>query len=251
MITAIDVAVSFGERQVLQGVSLGVSPGVTLGIVGPNGCGKTTLLRTLYGALSPTGGSVTLNGHPMAGLARKDVAREIAVVAQEQVSDIPVTVAELVAMGRMPHQSFGGKLSEADEELIAEMLETVGLLDKATQTFSRLSGGERQRALIARALTQHAPITLLDEPTNHLDIRYQHEVMKLIAAMPGGSVTVLHDLNLAARYCSHIAVMNAGQIVARGTPDEVLVPEVLEPVYEIGIRRLDLEDGIHLVFQGS
>lgn len=244
MITAESVSVFFGEKTAVDRVSLTVPDHGTLGLVGPNGSGKTTLLRALYGSVDATG-TVLLDGKDITAMRRRDIARSVSVVSQERDSDIPITVADLVELGALPHR---GLFSFANEEPVAQALESVGILHLAQRDVSDLSGGERQRALIARALVQDAKHVLLDEPTNHLDIRYQHEVLELVTDLPGGSVVVLHDLNLAARYCDRIAVLKEGRIVAEGTPEEVLIPEILEPVYEIKVRRLNLDGEITLVY---
>jgi iron complex transport system ATP-binding protein len=161
-----------------------------------------------------------------------------------------MTVAELAMLGRLPHQSFGSRSGERDREIVEDSLDAVGMTALARRDLSELSGGERQRALIARALVQQARHVLLDEPTNHLDIRYQHDVLELVVGLPG-SVVVLHDLNLAARYCDRLVVLDHGRIVATGTPGEVLTPEVLEPVYGLPVKRLDVDGEITLVFPRS
>lgn len=248
MISARNVHVAFGDREVLKGVSLDVPTEGILGVVGPNGCGKTTLLRTLYGSQAVTSGTVSLDGKDISAMKRRDLAREMAVVVQEHVSELPITVADLVMLGRLPYQRFSSQPTPADEELVERMLRLVGLLDKAGSDYSRLSGGERQRALIARAFAQESRFLLLDEPTNHLDIRYQHEVLALLTHTDSGGLVVLHDLNLTAKYCDAVAVMEDGKIVAHGAPDDVLVPDILEPIYNVAVDRADDAGGMHLHF---
>ncbi|MDT9594987.1 ABC transporter ATP-binding protein [Nocardioides zeae] len=241
----------YGDVVVVDGVDIRVPPGGTVGLVGPNGSGKTTLLRTLYGSLRPVTGSVEIDGVDVDRVGRKELARQVAVVVQEHSGDLPMRVADLVLLGRLPHQGVSSRPSAADLAVATAALERVGALHLAPREYAGLSGGEKQRVLIARALTQEAEHLLLDEPTNHLDIRYQHEVLDLVAHLPASVVVVLHDLNLAARYCDHLVLLQRGRVVAQGTPDEVLVPEVLEPVYEVGVRRVDLDGEIHLLFRRS
>ncbi|MDF9716435.1 ABC transporter ATP-binding protein [Nocardioides sp. ChNu-99] len=239
----------YGDAVVVDGVDIAVPARRTVGLVGPNGSGKTTLLRALYGSLQPTEGRIELDGRDLADVPRRDLARAIAVVVQEHSGDLPMRVTDLVLLGRLPHQGLSGRPSAHDQEVATDALRQVGALHLATREYAGLSGGEKQRVLIARALAQEAEHLLLDEPTNHLDIRYQHEVLDLVARLPASVVVVLHDLNLAARYCDHVVVLGAGRVVAQGPPDEVLVPEVLEPVYEVQVRRVDHDGDINLVFR--
>lgn len=248
MIEARGVTVRFGAVTAVDGVSLTVPDDGVLGLVGPNGSGKTTLLRTLYGAVTPTAGQVLLDGSPLTDLRRKEVARRIAVVAQEHTdTGTPMSVAELVMLGRLPHQGFTAQVSASDRAVVGDALASVGLADLASREVAVLSGGERQRALIARALAQQTRHVLLDEPTNHLDVRFQHEVLELVSGLPGAAV-VLHDLNLAARYCDQTVVLDHGRVVASGSPEEVLTPEILEPVYGVRVKRVDLDGEMHLLF---
>ncbi|MFY1698756.1 MULTISPECIES: ABC transporter ATP-binding protein [unclassified Solwaraspora] len=265
MITATGVSWRYGAHPVIDGVSVTAGPGRVLGLIGPNGSGKTTLLRLLYGALRSGGGlrtvgggrgasgdsgQVLVDGDELSALPAREVARRLAVVVQEAGgSEIALTVAELVLLGRGPHLSTFQRTSRADHEIAAACLARVGAAHLAARAVAGLSGGERQRVLIARALAQQATHLLLDEPTNHLDIRYQHEILQLVRNLGTCSIVVLHDLNLAARYCDDLVLLGQGGVAAAGTTDEVLDPAVLEPVYGIGIQRLDIDGAIHLLFQ--
>lgn len=242
--------VEFGyDRPVLRGVDLGVADGKVLGLLGPNGSGKTTLLRTLYGSLRPSAGSVHLDGVDVARLSTRELARRIAVVVQEHGGDLPLTVADMVLLGRTPHRGTFGGTSAVDLDVAAESLRRVGASALAGRGFAGLSGGEKQRVLVARALAQSAGHLLLDEPTNHLDIRYQHEVLDLVRSLGATVVVVLHDLNLAAAYCDEVVLLRDGVVHAAGSPSQVLVPENLGPVYEVDVRRFDTGDDIHLAFR--
>lgn len=243
------VSYSYGRTVVVDGVTISIPDHGTVGLVGPNGSGKTTLLRTLYGSLQPGRGAVTVNNTPLHKVPRRTLARTLAVVAQEHASDLPMVVADLVMLGRMPHQGLASRSSLQDEHLVADALAQVGVLHLAGRNFADLSGGERQRVLIARALVQDATHILLDEPTNHLDIRYQHEVLGLLAELPTSCVVVLHDLNLAAHYCDHVLMLQDGRVIAQGPPSEVFTPEILEPVYGIPVRRIDIDGQMHLIFR--
>lgn len=248
MIQASRVSWRYGADPVIDGVSVTARPGRILGLIGPNGSGKTTLLRLLYGALRSPTGQVTIDGAELSTLPPREAARRLAVVVQETSGDTALTVAEVVLLGRGPHLSTFQRMSRADHEIAARCLARVGAAHLGPRAFAQLSGGERQRVLIARALAQQATHLLLDEPTNHLDIRYQHEILQLVRSLDTCSIVVLHDLNLAARYCDDLVLLGAGGVVAAGTTDEVLDPAILEPVYGIGIQRLELDGAIHLLF---
>ncbi|MFF5075410.1 ABC transporter ATP-binding protein [Actinoplanes sp. NPDC000266] len=249
MISASGVSWRYGATPVIDGVDVVARPGRVLGLIGPNGSGKTTLLRLLYGALRSPAGSVTVDGAALGSLSPREAARRLAVVVQESGGETALTVAEMVLLGRGPHLSTFQRAGAADHEVAARALERVGATHLAARAFGGLSGGERQRVLIARALAQQATHLLLDEPTNHLDIRYQHEILHLVRELGTCSIVVLHDLNLAARYCDDLVLLGDGGVVAAGPAGEVLDPAILEPVYGIGIKRLDLDGNLHLLFE--
>ncbi|MFY1638074.1 ABC transporter ATP-binding protein [Solwaraspora sp. WMMB335] len=248
MIEAARVSWRYGANPVIDAVSVTARPGRVLGLIGPNGSGKTTLLRLLYGALRSDTGAVSVDGDTLRDLRAREAARRLAVVVQESGGETALTVAELVLLGRGPHLSTFQRAGRYDQQIAARCLARVGATHLGARAFASLSGGERQRVLIARALAQQATHLLLDEPTNHLDIRYQHEILHLVRTLGTCSIVVLHDLNLAARYCDDLVLLGHGGIVAAGTTDEVLDPTVIESVYGIGIQRLDLDGAIHLLF---
>jgi len=249
VIRAAGVHVAYGSTPVLHGVDLEAVDGKVVGLLGPNGSGKTTLLRTLYGALRPRAGSVQVDGDDLAALPTREVARRISVVVQEHGDELPVTVAEMVLLGRTPHHGTFARTTPEDVEVAADALHRVGGIHLAGRAFADLSGGERQRVLLARALAQSADHLLLDEPTNHLDVRYQHEVLDLVRRLGATVVVVLHDLNLAATYCDRVVLLHAGRVVAAGTPSDVLTPDALEPVYEVRVRRVEVDGGVQLGFR--
>ncbi|MFP4310771.1 MAG: ABC transporter ATP-binding protein [Nitriliruptoraceae bacterium] len=248
MIIARDLGFAYDRRAVLDGVDLVADGGEVLGLIGPNGSGKTTLLRTLYASLQPQRGGVTLDGEALDGLDPREVARRTAVVVQEEPGELPLTVGEMVLLGRVPHLRTFQRPSRHDHLIAAEALERVGARRFAERPIAELSGGERQRVLIARALVQQASHLLLDEPTNHLDIHYQHAILQLVRSLPVTTVVVLHDLNLAARYCDRLLLLDDGRVAAAGTPEEVLRPDVLEPVYGIGVERTHHGGHVQLLF---
>ncbi|MDP2711158.1 MAG: ABC transporter ATP-binding protein [Solirubrobacteraceae bacterium] len=248
MIRAADVTVAYGDALVLAGVGLTARPGEVVGVIGPNGSGKTTLLRTLHRALIPRTGAVAIDDVPIDRLAAREIARRVAVLGQEGAPELPLTVGEMVLLGRLPHQRDLRPASAADGRIAAAALARVGARHLAERPFRMLSGGERQRVLIARALAQQASHLLLDEPTNHLDVRYQHELLGLVRELAVTTVIVLHDLNLAARYCDHLILLDRGAVAGAGAPEEILTPELLEPVYGVAVRRLDDGDAVQLAF---
>jgi iron complex transport system ATP-binding protein len=248
MISASDVSVDYDGTLVVDGVELHAGPGEMVGLIGPNGSGKTTFLRTLYAALRPRAGLVTIDDEPVATLRGAELARRIAVVAQETPSDLPVTVADMVLLGRAPHRSALAALSREDHRAAAAALTRVGARQLADRRYATLSGGEKQRVLVARTLAQQADHLLLDEPTNHLDIGYQHELLRMVGQLGVTTVIVLHDLNLAARYCTKLVLLDAGRVVVAGTPDEVLTPDTLRRVYGVHVERVTVSGCLQLVF---
>lgn len=253
MISGSGISFAYGNREVLEHVDLQARHGEVLGLVGPNGSGKTTLLRTLYGSLTPTSGTVFLDSSELRELTARQIAQTVSVVVQENPGDLPLLVSDMVLLGRTPHRGIFNRGAANDERIAAEALDRVGMLPLAGKGFDELSGGERQRVLIARALAQQSTHLLLDEPTNHLDVRYQHEVLDLVRDLARTNnhavAVILHDLNLAATYCDRLLLLHHGRVVAAGTPSEVLVNEHIEPVYQIGVRRVELDDGFQLVFR--
>ncbi|WP_462417395.1 ABC transporter ATP-binding protein [Kytococcus sp. Marseille-QA3725] len=216
-----------GERAVVRGVGLQVPSGTVTGLLGPNGSGKSTLLRAVTGIQAVHAGQVLLDDTPVTALGRRELARRVAVMAQEHSEEFDLPVLEMVLLGRIPHGRGFGRDSAADLELAGSCLEQVGASHLADRMFSRLSGGERQRVLFARALTQETPVLVLDEPTNHLDVAHQLELLDLVRAAGRTVLVALHDLNLAARSCDAVGVLVDGVLVAHGPPDDVLRPDLV------------------------
>lgn len=241
------MTVRYGATVAVDAAGLVAPTSGTVGLIGPNGSGKSTLLRAILGAVRRDGGRVVVDEHPVETLTPRQRAERIAVVAQEEPSGLPLTAWDSVLLGRSPRLSGWSRYRPEDERAAAEAMARAGVSALAARPVDELSGGERQRVIIARALAQQAGHLLLDEPTNHLDVRYQHEILSLVHALPLTTVVVLHDLNLAARYCDQVVLLREGTVAAYGEPGEVLVPEILEPVYGIEIRRIDL-DGVPQLF---
>ncbi|MFZ2530601.1 MAG: ABC transporter ATP-binding protein [Rhodococcus sp. (in: high G+C Gram-positive bacteria)] len=233
---AAGVTARLGGRTVLRGVDLDVAPGEVVALVGPNGSGKTTLLRTCYRALAVTAGAILLDDDSIHTLRRRQVARTIGVSTQEPSAFGGVTVRESVRLGRTAERGWLEPFTGEDDDIVARVLDRVSLTAHADRDVAALSGGERQRVSIARALAQQPQVILLDEPTNHLDLRHQLGVLELLRELAARGLAVLvtlHDLRLAAEYCDRIAVLDAGQVVDVGTPDEVLTTELLDTVFGV------------------
>ncbi len=224
-------------RPVLRDVSLDVAPGARLGILGPNGSGKTTLLKLLAGVMSPTTGTVTLDGVALSQLSRRAVARRIAMVPQNTHPAFDYTVLELALMGRYPHLGAFEVESHADLDAAHQALAATGTDGLASRLFSTLSGGEQQRVVIASALAQQAELLLLDEPTASLDPGYQLEIAELLRALHRqrgiGLVLSTHDLNLAAAVCDTLVLLHQGEVMAAGSTADVLTPEAVASLYGI------------------
>jgi iron complex transport system ATP-binding protein len=248
VLTANNIHFAYNSAPVLGDIALTARPGTVVGLIGPNGSGKSTLLRILYGGLAPRAGLVTLNEQPVNQIGGRELARQMAVVTQENATELPVTVAETVLLGRSPHRGALAAYTNTDHQLAASALHRVGARALADRSFADLSGGEKQRVLIARTLAQQADYLLLDEPTNHLDIRYQHQILDLVRTLKVATVVVLHDLNLAARYCDELILLDHGTIARSGPVDHVLDPDILQPIYGIGVRRVTDHTTIQLLF---
>lgn len=252
-LSASNVSWQRGSALVVDGVSLTPVEGDTVGLLGPNGSGKSSLLSLMNGVVKPTSGVVTLDGTDISGIRRKDVARSVAVVSQHANTDFDIRVVDVVRLGRIPHRgAFGGNPVE-DEAAVDEALRHTGLTDKATSSWHALSGGEKQRVQIARALAQQPRELLLDEPTNHLDVHHQLELLALVARLPITSVVALHDLNLAAMFCTSLMVMSAGRVVAAGRPVDVLTEELIADVYRVraSVTVDPTDDSVHIRFLSS
>ena len=247
MITATGIALRLGAVDVLSGAQLSTRPGQVVGLIGPNGSGKSSLLRCLYGMLRPHRGAVLIDDVAIGSMSQRSIARAVAVVTQDtSAEEIDISVGEFVLLGRHVHRGDHQGFTDDDRKAVLDGLDMVDMSSFADRSIHHLSGGERQRVLIARCIAQQSPVILLDEPTNHLDVRYQHEVLALVRHLQIDSIVVLHDLNLASRYCDHLALLDHGRVVRQGQPDDVLQSEVLEPVYGIEVRRL--ADGHHYHF---
>jgi iron complex transport system ATP-binding protein len=232
-----DLDLGYAGPPIISGLDLDIIDGSVTAIVGPNACGKSTLLRGLARLLRPTAGQVVLDGTEIGRLPTKEVARRLGLLPQTSVAPDGISVAELVARGRFPHQQLTRQWSEADERAVAEAMAATGVSELAPHLVDQLSGGQRQRVWVAMVLAQATPLVLLDEPTTHLDIAHQVELLDLFVRLNRTRghtfVAVLHDLNHACRFAEHLIVMRAGRIVAQGDPVDVLTAELVEDVYDL------------------
>src|SRR5699024_6101432 len=235
-LTASSLGYRIDSATLLQGVGVRLRAGEITGIIGPNGSGKSTLLKLLIRAIAPSAGQLHLGEDNMAALPRREVARALALVEQDAHTDIPLSVADVVLLGRIPHQGPFGTDSVQDRALAAQCLARAGAADLAGREFASLSGGERQRVQLARALAQQPQLLLLDEPTNHLDIAAQLTLLDLVGEIAGqgtGVAMALHDLNHAVRVCDQLLVLDQGRVAAAGPTREVLTTELIRRVYRV------------------
>jgi iron complex transport system ATP-binding protein len=221
---------------VLQGIDIEFRPGRFYGIIGPNGVGKSTLLRLLSGIEKPDVGEALLDDVAVAAIPRKELARKLAVLQQGGLAAVAFTVREIVEMGRFPYQGWLGGERADPGPLIDEALQVMGLTELQHRRLHQLSGGERQRVALAKLMVQQPDILLLDEPTTYLDIGYQIQLLDNVRLWQRRdgllAIAVLHDLNLAALYCDELIALHQGKVLARGVPSDVLVPSIIETMYE-------------------
>ncbi|MGG1514355.1 heme ABC transporter ATP-binding protein [Paenibacillus oryzisoli] len=235
MIDVKQLSYKIKDQVILKEISFQVSEGEFFGVIGPNGSGKSTLLRQLSGVDPVRSGEVRLGGQPVGSYSRKELAKWLAVLQQDALPPVGFTVREVVEMGRFPFQNWLGEEKEDADALITAILQKLELTALAERAIERLSGGERQRAALAKVMAQQPGLLLLDEPTTFLDIGYQIQMMDYIANWQKETglttVAVLHDLNLAAQYCSRLLVIHDGCAVAVGTPEKILTSELIAQVY--------------------
>ncbi len=240
------VTLGYDDRLVIDDLDFTVPDGEVTAIIGPNACGKSTLLRALARLLRPTAGRVVLDGEQIHTLPTKEVARRLGLLPQTPIAPEGITVADLVARGRTPHQRLFQQWSEADERAVAMALDATSTADLAGRPVDELSGGQRQRVWIAMALAQDTDLLLLDEPTTFLDIAHQIDVLDLVERLHRRRgrtiVVVLHDLNLACRYATHVVAMRDGAIAAAGRPAEVITVDTVRHVF--GLDSLVIDDPV-------
>ncbi|CAI9004703.1 ferric enterobactin ABC transporter ATP binding subunit [Brevibacillus sp. IT-7CA2] len=229
--------IGYGELSIVKDLNISIPSGKITALVGANGSGKSTILKTLARIMKPTGGQVFLDGKSIHQQSTKEVAKQLAILPQNPTAPDGLTVSELVTYGRFPHQKGFGSLTKEDKEIVNWAISMTGMVDFHDRPVDQLSGGQRQRAWIAMALAQGTDILFLDEPTTFLDMAHQLEVLKLLQKLNDEEnrtiVMVVHDLNHATRYAQHMVAISRGTVVAEGSPVEVMTPEMLRKVFNI------------------
>ncbi|MDI6411652.1 ABC transporter ATP-binding protein [Streptomyces albus] len=242
-LTGQNLTLAYDQRTIVRDLDVAVPDRSFTVVVGPNACGKSTLLRALSRMLKPAQGQVLLDGQDIAGMQAKALARTLGLLPQSSIAPDGITVSDLVARGRYPHQGLLRQWSRDDERVVAESMAATGVDGLGDRFVDELSGGQRQRVWIAMALAQQTPLLLLDEPTTYLDIAHQIEILDLCARLHEEEgrtlVAVLHDLNHAARYATHLIAMRDGRIVAQGPPREVVTAGLVEEVFGMPCRVID------------
>ncbi|MCX5379149.1 ABC transporter ATP-binding protein [Streptomyces sp. NBC_00091] len=242
-LSAENVTLGYDRRVIAEDLSVAIPDNSFTVIVGPNACGKSTLLRALSRMLKPAAGRVLLDGQAIASMPAKKVAKTLGLLPQSSIAPDGITVADLVSRGRYPHQGLLRQWSERDERIVVESMTATGVAELADRAVDELSGGQRQRVWIAMALAQQTPLLLLDEPTTYLDIQHQLDVLDLCAELHENQgrtlVAVLHDLNHAARYATHLIALRGGVVVAEGPPAEVVTAELVEEVFGVRCQIID------------
>lgn len=231
------LTLAYDKTVIVEGLSVGIPSGQITALVGPNGCGKSTLLRGLARLLAPKGGAAFLDGKAIHQIPTRELARALGILPQSPVAPEGLTVRELVAQGRYPHQAWFQQWAAGDESAVARALELTAMSDLAERPVDALSGGQRQRAWIAMTLAQETRVILLDEPTTFLDLSHQIEVLQLLERLNRDEgrtiVMVVHDLNHATRHAQHLIAMRAGKVVAAGRPAEIVTPPLLREVFGV------------------
>lgn len=254
LFTCADVKYSYDgnskkSKLCLNGIDLTVPQGCVFGIIGPNGSGKSTLLKSLYKSIQISSGDIAFIGKDINSYTTRNLAKKLAVVIQSENASIPLTIREYVRLGRAVYHTVFEGYSRLDETIVDDALTQLGLQYIQHRPITGISGGEYQRSMLARAFAQQTDVVLLDEPTNHLDVYHQHRILQTVRDKSVSAVVVLHDLNLATRYCDFLAVLDDGKVIDCGTPEEVLRPDLIKKVYHMSAKRIILSDTIQLVLE--
>ncbi|MFJ5768029.1 ABC transporter ATP-binding protein [Lysinibacillus sp. NPDC093210] len=232
-LVAQEMEVKIGKKEIVKNISIQVKKQHFVGLIGPNGCGKSTLLKSIYKSLVPQKGMVFLDNLDVLKCSEKKISKHLGVVGQFNEMHFDLTVQQMVLLGRTPHKKMLESDTQQDFDIVEEALVRTNLLDYKNRSFLSLSGGEKQRVILARTIAQQPKFMILDEPTNHLDIRYQIEILSCVKDLNIGVLAALHDLEMAAQYCDYLYAVKDGEIYAHGTPEEVLIPDTIEALYQI------------------
>lgn len=226
-----NLSYSIKGKNIINNINLEIKDGEFIGIIGPNGSGKSTFLKNIYRLYKPDSGQIILTGNNIKKMRPKQIAKEMAVLSQENNQEFDFTVKEMVSLGRDAIKGIGDMNNKFDSTIIKDSIDYVGLSGFEERSFMSLSGGEKQRVLIARALAQKSDFLILDEPTNHLDIGYQYQLLKMIKSQNKTVFAAIHDLNMAVSICDKILVLNRGEVVSFGEPENVISTELIKDVF--------------------
>lgn len=230
---ATDLEIKIGKKNIVKGISLLVKERKFVGLIGPNGCGKSTFLKGIYKSLSPQSGSVFLGSMDVLNSTQRKVSQQLGVVGQFNEMHFDLTVEQMVMLGRTPHKGLLEQNKAKDHEVVDQAIAATNLEDYRKRSYLSLSGGEKQRVILARTIAQQPEFMILDEPTNHLDIRYQIEILSCVKSLGIGILAALHDLETAAHYCDYIYAVKDGTIHSQGRPEDVLTAKTIEELYKI------------------
>lgn len=235
MIQLEKIGVRYGDRQILDGIAADIAPGCITAVMGPNGCGKTTLLRCIGGLLRPTAGSVAIDGRQVQDYSARELAQRVAFVRQQAQTDFEFSAFEIVLMGRNPWQQRLQNESQADWDIVEQCMRQTNTWHLRFARPAQMSGGELQRVMIARALAQQTPVLLMDEPVSNLDIAHQLDIMRLLREAQNKTILiVIHDLNLALQFCDRLLLLHNGKVLCHGPVADGLTPENIRTVYGVG-----------------
>lgn len=249
-----DISFKYTEKTILKNLNFSIEKGEFLGILGPNGCGKTTLLKNLCNLCKPYEGNIEVFGTSLPKISYKDLAKKVAVVHQFDSIGFDFSVYDIVLMGRMPYQKRFSSETKYDHDVVKKCMKITNTWDLKDQKILQISGGQRQRVMIARALAQEPDILILDEPISHLDIKHQINILNLCKTLneeKGMTIIItIHDINMAAKYCKKIMLMSSGEIRAYDKPEIVLTKENIKNIYDIEVGFLRDKDEIYIVPRG-
>lgn len=248
-VLAKDISVNLDGQDIIKDIDFKADRGKFIGVIGPNGSGKSTLLKSVYRVLKPKKGAIYLDNKELNSYTVKESARRLGVVAQHSNMNFDFNVLEMTMMGRAPHKNMLERDTAKDYQIAREALKNVGMEKFEKRSFATLSGGERQRVILARALSQQTPCLILDEPTNHLDIKYQLQLMSIVKKSGCTVIAAIHDLNIAAKYCDIIYVLNKGGIHTYGPTHSVLNEELIWDIYGVESKIMHDGDNLYIIYQ--